>query len=290
MKLSNFLTSKGRTTRFPFLIYSLIYYVIGNLSYELLRGYFLNIPMIAISLILLYLITIQYIKRVHDFDRNGWYLLWLFVPIINFGIIYELLFKRGSISTNEYGSDPLHNMKEIDVIRVSEERIMKLEKFDLKNIDEEKHQSYKDIIQHSNIIHTLHNQEMLAYVGTEDENNRMNIHNLITVLTALSFIILAFILKDWLLILGIPLVILGLWLSSPFGIIKPKFTFWVHLLGLLFFLYENNNTWSVIIGISLFSFSNCLMSRIWLTDIYNRRAYYSKIIFDLLVKTKTIPI
>ena len=47
-----------------------------------------------------------YIKRAHDRNHTGWYILLTMIPLI--GIIWsiELLFFKGTEGTNQYGEDP----------------------------------------------------------------------------------------------------------------------------------------------------------------------------------------
>ncbi len=47
------------------------------------------------------------IRRLHDLDRSGWQVLLLFVPIINIGMGWMLLFNKGTEGPNQYGDDPL---------------------------------------------------------------------------------------------------------------------------------------------------------------------------------------
>lgn len=47
-------------------------------------------------------------KRLHDFGRSGWGLLWLFVPIIGpLWVFIRIGCKRGTDGENHYGDDPL---------------------------------------------------------------------------------------------------------------------------------------------------------------------------------------
>jgi uncharacterized membrane protein YhaH (DUF805 family) len=59
------------------------------------------------SLLLIYPSVIIYIKRAHDRDRSGWFILLFLVPILNFWPLIELLFLRGTIGPNQYGPDPV---------------------------------------------------------------------------------------------------------------------------------------------------------------------------------------
>jgi uncharacterized membrane protein YhaH (DUF805 family) len=47
------------------------------------------------------------IKRVHDRNRSGWFLLLAFVPILNIWLMIELYFLPGTPGDNRFGPDPL---------------------------------------------------------------------------------------------------------------------------------------------------------------------------------------
>ncbi len=47
------------------------------------------------------------IKRGHDRDHSGWFLLLGLIPIVNIWIFIELAFLRGTDGSNQYGPDPL---------------------------------------------------------------------------------------------------------------------------------------------------------------------------------------
>ena len=47
------------------------------------------------------------IRRLHDLDRNGWFWLLCFIPLVNFFLGIYLLFFRGTKGENRYGPDPL---------------------------------------------------------------------------------------------------------------------------------------------------------------------------------------
>lgn len=49
---------------------------------------------------------IQCIKRLHDMDFTGWYVLLLLIPLANFAIWLMLFFKEGTFGPNSYGDDP----------------------------------------------------------------------------------------------------------------------------------------------------------------------------------------
>ncbi len=49
------------------------------------------------------------IRRAHDLNYSGWFVLLEFIPLINIYIIIKLLFIRGSSNTNEYGEKSSNN-------------------------------------------------------------------------------------------------------------------------------------------------------------------------------------
>ncbi len=46
------------------------------------------------------------IKRCHDRNRSGWFLLVSLIPLVNLWVVVELAFLRGTVGDNEYGPDP----------------------------------------------------------------------------------------------------------------------------------------------------------------------------------------
>ncbi len=50
------------------------------------------------------------IKRLHDRNKSGTYLLWILLPVINiifsFWILFQIWFLRGTVGSNNYGDDP----------------------------------------------------------------------------------------------------------------------------------------------------------------------------------------
>ena len=46
------------------------------------------------------------IRRFHDFNKSGWWILILMVPFVNLYFSIKLLCIRGDVGTNNYGADP----------------------------------------------------------------------------------------------------------------------------------------------------------------------------------------
>ena len=116
LELKDFLFSfQGRITRSSYwLKYFLPYFGISMLTVILdvilgtyneasgigaLSGIFLLIaiwPSIAVG-----------VKRCHDRNRSGWFLLLSLIPFVNIWVIIELGFLKGTNGSNQYGPDPL---------------------------------------------------------------------------------------------------------------------------------------------------------------------------------------
>lgn len=76
------------------------YFATTNSGIGLFSGFFLLLtfyPSLAVS-----------VKRCHDRDRSGWFLLVSFIPIIgSIWVLFELGFLKGTKGRNRYGEDPL---------------------------------------------------------------------------------------------------------------------------------------------------------------------------------------
>jgi uncharacterized membrane protein YhaH (DUF805 family) len=49
------------------------------------------------------------IRRLHDTDHSGWWLLTLFIPIVHLYLLYLVWFAKGTDGANRYGAAPLAN-------------------------------------------------------------------------------------------------------------------------------------------------------------------------------------
>jgi len=47
------------------------------------------------------------VRRLHDTDRSGWWLLLMFIPIIGWILLIVWFASRGTAGTNRFGDDPL---------------------------------------------------------------------------------------------------------------------------------------------------------------------------------------
>ena len=49
------------------------------------------------------------VRRLHDLDKSGWWLLVMCIPFVNFFLGIYILFFKGTKGRNQYGDDPLEN-------------------------------------------------------------------------------------------------------------------------------------------------------------------------------------
>jgi uncharacterized membrane protein YhaH (DUF805 family) len=66
------------------------------------------IPLVILTLLILWPSICLYAKRWHDRNKSGWWSLIMFVPIIGgIWMLVELGFLRGTEGANNYGPDPI---------------------------------------------------------------------------------------------------------------------------------------------------------------------------------------
>ncbi|BAE53055.1 DUF805 domain-containing protein [Paramagnetospirillum magneticum] len=107
--LSKYATFQGRAIRSEYWFFNLFYFIVsmifsviagaadGALSVlpvVLLIGLF--VPSLAVS-----------VRRLHDVDKSGWWMLIFLVPIIGFILMLVWFCKRGTEGANRFGDDPL---------------------------------------------------------------------------------------------------------------------------------------------------------------------------------------
>ena len=109
-----FFTTRGRSSRKEyvtkvFIIFVIFIFAIYTKDYIDSRDDKLAIYSLFLIVILMYLAIIQYfplcIRRLHDLNASGWYVLLTFVPFGQLLILW-LMFKKGTESPNKYGPPP----------------------------------------------------------------------------------------------------------------------------------------------------------------------------------------
>lgn len=100
MPLKKYTDFSGRARRKEFWLFSLFELIVLTLAQVILPLYF-------IASILLFLPTIAVgVRRLHDIDKSGWWLLLWFVPVIGGIILIVWACREGESGPNRFGSDP----------------------------------------------------------------------------------------------------------------------------------------------------------------------------------------
>ena len=104
-----FFSIKGRLSRMgylkralPFVFFALIFELLSANSPGSELDIFASIVIFLCSVI----VGIQYIKRLHDINYSGWFILVGLIPVVNIIFGFYSLFKKGTIGTNQYGKEP----------------------------------------------------------------------------------------------------------------------------------------------------------------------------------------
>ena len=96
--IQTFLSPKGRLGRIKYLAYCILL-----LAAALFVGAISQQVIFTVGILFFYsLFLIQTIKRLHDINLNGWWVLLVFVPIINLIAGIWVLIKRGTKGANKY--------------------------------------------------------------------------------------------------------------------------------------------------------------------------------------------
>ena len=108
--LKKYAVFNGRASRSEFWYFTLfqMIIVIGLMLIELSMGMTGIIGMIASLALLLPAIAVG-VRRLHDTDKSGWWMLLAIVPIVSL-ILIIFFVKKGTDGDNRFGSDPLAGM------------------------------------------------------------------------------------------------------------------------------------------------------------------------------------
>lgn len=109
---SRYVDFQGRSSRSEYwwpLLFMIIVYVVGVLLAA-------AVPILGILVLIFYLAIIipsiaVSIRRLHDLDKSGWWILLSLVPIVSLLLLYWFCLK-GTEGDNQFGPDPLGNVAE----------------------------------------------------------------------------------------------------------------------------------------------------------------------------------
>ena len=112
----NFLFSlKGRLNRMPFNLFIIPFLIVGYTPYYApefvfyLDSVFKKIPVfgLVVCLGIMWSSLAVTVKRLHDFDKSGWFFILLLIPYLGHALVLIPLLIKGTDGLNEYGVDPL---------------------------------------------------------------------------------------------------------------------------------------------------------------------------------------
>jgi uncharacterized membrane protein YhaH (DUF805 family) len=104
---SNYVTFSGRAIRSEYW-YWVLFTIVGNIVAEIIDaviGITAIDPLFGLA-VLLPSIAVA-VRRLHDLDRSGWWILIGLIPIIGWIILIIWYCGRGTVGSNRFGSDPL---------------------------------------------------------------------------------------------------------------------------------------------------------------------------------------
>jgi uncharacterized membrane protein YhaH (DUF805 family) len=108
LALRNYANFDGRSTRKEYWMYILFYalilfglLIIDNLMNNSIIGIIVGLFQIVFIIPSLSIA----VRRLHDVNKNGWFLLLSFIPLANLYILY-LLVQSSSSSSNQWGATP----------------------------------------------------------------------------------------------------------------------------------------------------------------------------------------
>ena len=105
--MRNYLNVDGRARRTEYWMFMLIY--IGMLVVASLLDNLMGTGILGALVVLVHLIpsiTVG-VRRLHDINRNGWWLLVSLVPLIGWIIAIYFAVKEGDAGSNAYGANPI---------------------------------------------------------------------------------------------------------------------------------------------------------------------------------------
>lgn len=107
--LGKYATFQGRAARSEYWYFTLFMFIL-NLISGVIAGASLGVlavlPMVLMIALFLPSLAVS-VRRLHDLDKSGWWVLIILIPVIGFLILLFWACKRGTEGQNMYGSDPL---------------------------------------------------------------------------------------------------------------------------------------------------------------------------------------
>jgi uncharacterized membrane protein YhaH (DUF805 family) len=104
---AKYITVEGRALRSEywfFVLFQILANVVANALDLMIGSHFVSI-LVELGLILPAIAVA--VRRLHDIDKSGWWLLIGFVPLIGWIFVFIWMCTKGSLGSNRFGPDPL---------------------------------------------------------------------------------------------------------------------------------------------------------------------------------------
>ena len=107
--LNKYATISGRATRSEYWYFFLFLVIVNIVASVLDSTIFDDMPVLYLiaTLALLVPSIAAGVRRLHDTDKAGWWLLVGLIPVIGTIVLIVFFCQRGSVGTNQFGPDPL---------------------------------------------------------------------------------------------------------------------------------------------------------------------------------------
>jgi uncharacterized membrane protein YhaH (DUF805 family) len=107
--LGKYATFKGRAARSEYWFFALFYFIVSTIASVIAgaaEGALSVLPVVVLIGLFVPILAVA-VRRFHDVDKSGWWVLIGLVPLV--GIILQLVWfcKRGTDGSNRFGDDPL---------------------------------------------------------------------------------------------------------------------------------------------------------------------------------------
>lgn len=104
IKYFNFSDRARRSEYWYWTLFGVIVAIVGNAGNAMLHTHLFNL-LLALPLIIPGWAVA--VRRLHDIDRSGWWLLIAVIPLIGAIVLYIWFATKGTEGPNRFGSDPL---------------------------------------------------------------------------------------------------------------------------------------------------------------------------------------
>ncbi len=106
--LGKYATFSGRAQRSEYWWFVLFNFI-GSIILNIIDTAIIGMPALSIvwALGLLLPALSVSVRRMHDLDKSGWWILVAFIPLLGFILIIYWFVQRGSEGPNRFGADPL---------------------------------------------------------------------------------------------------------------------------------------------------------------------------------------